>query len=174
MTIKHVLFASRELAESLAGNPYMAVISITDPGTPEAKLDPLFKHVLRLSFFDALPADEFLPAPMPGMFDHLMAAQISDFVKALHAAPFEISTMVHCEYGVSRSAAVALFVEAFTGAPLAAREFTYEANQWVIDRLLQLHPELNIDIPAENTARDRRHRLAMTRDALGPFALESA
>ncbi len=155
MTIKHVLFASRELAESLAGNPYMAVISITDPGTPEARLDPLFRHVLRLSFFDAVPADEYLPAPMPGMFDHLMAAQISEFVQALHAAPFDISTMVHCEYGVSRSAAVALFVEAFSAAPLAAREFAHEANQWVIDRLLHVNPELSIDIPSQPT-RDRR------------------
>ncbi|MEN9481433.1 MAG: hypothetical protein RLZZ298_2828 [Pseudomonadota bacterium] len=156
MTIKHVLYASRELAESLAGNPYMAVISITDPGTPEANLDPLFRHVLRLSFFDAIPADEFLPAPMVGMFDHLMAIQISQFVKELHNAPFDISVMVHCEYGVSRSAAVALFVEAFTSAPLAAREFTYEANQWVIDRMLQQNPSLSIDIPPKNAAHDRR------------------
>ena len=156
MTIKHVLFASRELAESLAGNPYMAVISITDPGTPEANLDPLFKHVLRLSFFDALPADEFLPAPMPGMFDHLMAAQISEFVKALHAAPFEISTMVHCEYGVSRSAAVALFVEAYAEAPLTAREFAYDANPWVVDRLLNQYPDLQIEIPPVDAAHDRR------------------
>lgn len=66
MTITQVRYASRELAESLVGNPYMAVISITDPGTPEARLDSLFRHVLRLSFFDALPADEYLPAP-PGL-----------------------------------------------------------------------------------------------------------
>jgi len=157
MTISQVRFASRELAESLAGNPYMAVISITDPGTPEARLDPLFQHVLRLSFFDAVPADEFLPAPLPGLFDHLMAKQISEFVSGLHAAPFEISVMVHCEYGVSRSAAVALFVEAFSGAPLAAREFTYEANQWVIHRLSLLHPELEIDIPDASSVHDRRH-----------------
>lgn len=172
MTIKHVLFASRELAESLAGNPYMAVISITDPGTPEANLDPLFRHVLRLSFFDALPADEFLPAPIPGMFDHLMAAQIDEFVHALHAAPFEISVMVHCEYGVSRSAAVALFVEAYSGAPLAAREFTYEANQWVVDRLSQLHRDLSIDIPPQTAVHERRASLA--RDPLAALAKKLA
>ena len=158
MTINQVHFASRELAESLAGNPYMAVISITDPGTPDAKLDPLFQHVLRISFYDAVPADEFLPAPMPGLFDHLMARRISDFVKELHSAPFEISVMVHCEYGVSRSAAVALFVEAYSGAPLTAREFTYEANQWVIHRMSLLHPELNIEIPPEKAVPDRRAR----------------
>jgi predicted protein tyrosine phosphatase len=156
MSIKQVLFASRELAESLAGNPYMAVISITDPGTPDAKLDPLFHHVLRLSFFDAEPADEFLPAPIPGLFDHKMARRISEFVSELHAAPFEISVMVHCEFGVSRSAAVALFVEAYSGAPLTARQFTYEANQWVVERMSQLHPELHIEIPAQTAAHDRR------------------
>jgi len=156
MTIKHVYFTSRQLAESLAGNPYMAVISITDPGTPEAKLDPLFHHVLRLSFYDALPADEYLPAPMPGLFDHVMARRIGDFVHGLHAAPFEISVMVHCEYGVSRSAAVALFVEAYSGAPLSAREFTCEANPWVLDRLSQLHPDLPIDIPPKSAVYERR------------------
>ena len=64
--------------------------------------------------------------------------------------------MVHCEYGVSRSAAVALFVEAVSGAPLEAREFTYEANPWVVDTLLAQHPGLSIDIPMPDAARDRR------------------
>ncbi|UCV10741.1 hypothetical protein KI614_11170 [Dechloromonas denitrificans] len=158
MTINQVHFASRELAESLAGNPYMAVISITDPGQADAKLDPMFHHVLRLSFYDAQPADEYLPAPIPGLFDHQMARRIHDFVAELQAAPFEISVMVHCEYGVSRSAAVALFVEAFSGAPLTAREFTYEANQWVLERLSQLIPGLQVDIPPMTAASDRRTR----------------
>lgn len=155
MTINHVFYTSRKLAESLEGNPYMAVISITDPTTPEARLDPLFKHVLRLSFFDAVPADEFQP-PLPGLFSRAMATQISDFVREIQEAPFALSVMVHCEYGVSRSAAVALFVEAYTGAPLAAREFTYEANPWVVDTLLAQHPQLNIDIPRPDDARERR------------------
>jgi predicted protein tyrosine phosphatase len=155
MTIKHVFFASRELAESLAGNPYMAVISITDPGTPEARLDPLFQHVLRLSFYDAIPADEYMPPP-PGLFDRHVAERIDTFVGGLHNAPFEISVMVHCEYGISRSAAVALFVEALTGAPLNAREFTYEANPWVLDQLLLRHPKLQVDVPLKSGAHDRR------------------
>ena len=147
MTINKVFFTSRELAELLAGSPYMAVISITDPGTPAAKLDPLFRHILRLSFFDAVPADDYLPAPMPGLFDHRMARKISDFVGELHSAPFEMSVVVHCEFGISRSAAVALFVEAFSGAPLVGRQFTYEANTWVIEQLQRLHPQLPLDIP---------------------------
>ena len=156
MTISKVQYTSRKLAEQLRGSPYMAVISITDPTTPEAKLDPLFRHVLRLSFYDAVPADEFMPA-CPGLFDHHMAARISTFIGELHAAPFEISLMVHCEYGISRSAAVALFAAALTGAPLEAREFTYEANPWVVDTLQALHPEISIDVPTPDAARERRN-----------------
>jgi protein-tyrosine phosphatase len=85
-----------------------------------------------------------------------MAAQISAFIEELHAAPVEMSLMVHCEYGVSRSAAVALFAEALTGAPLEAREFTYEANQWVLDQLQQRHPGLEVDMPAPLISRERR------------------
>jgi predicted protein tyrosine phosphatase len=155
MTISQVQYTSRKLAEQLRGSPYMAVISITDPTTPEAKLDPLFRHVLRLAFFDAVPADEYMPT-IPGLFDHQMAAQISAFIGELHAAPFEITLMVHCEYGVSRSAAVALFAEALTGAPLDAREFTYEANQWVIDQLQARHPGLEVDVPSPLISRERR------------------
>ena len=155
MSITQVFYTSRKLAETLAGNPYMAVISITDPTTPEARLDPLFRHILRLSFFDAVPADQFMP-PLPGLFNRDMARQIDTFVQELHAAPFELSLMVHCEYGVSRSAAIALFASATTVAPLAAREFTYEANQWVIDQLEARHPGLSVDVPQPLMSHDRR------------------
>ena len=156
MTIRLVRYTSRKLAEQLLGTPYMAVISITDPGTPEARLDPLFCHVLRLAFYDAVPADDYLPAPLPGLFDYRMAGQISAFIGELHAAPFEIELMVHCEFGVSRSAAVALFAEALTGAPLEARQFTYEANQWVLDRLLERHPGLDANPPSPLVSHERR------------------
>lgn len=156
MSIGKVYFASREVAESLIGKPSMAVISITDPGSPEANLHAHFQHVLRLAFYDAVPADEYLPAPMPGLFDYLMARRITQFVEELHAAPDEVSLLVHCEYGVSRSAAVALFVEACSGAPLISREFTGEANQWVVDQLALLRPDLDIDIPPVSAAHDRR------------------
>lgn len=159
MTIRQIAFTSRQHAEALAGSPRMAVISITDPGTPEARLDPRFGHVLRLAFFDAVPADEYLPAPLPGLFSHAMAKTIGDFVEALQQASEEISVIVHCEFGVSRSAAVALFVEAYSGAPLQAREYTHEANLWVIERLTQLRPCLEIEIPSPSAALERRREI---------------
>ena len=85
MTISKIQYTSRKLAEQLRGSPYMAVISITDPATPEARLDPLFRHVLRLSFFDAVPADEFMP-PLPGLFDMTMARRIDAFIAAASTA----------------------------------------------------------------------------------------
>lgn len=158
MTITNVFFASRGLAESLPGCPYTAVISITDPGMPDAVLAPLFQSILRVSFYDAVPADEFLPSPIPGMFDHDMAACIYDFVETLHNADDDVSVMVHCEYGISRSTAVALFIEAHCGATLKAREFAYAANQWVVDRFHQIQSDLYIDIPLKSAAHDRRER----------------
>jgi predicted protein tyrosine phosphatase len=156
MAIQHIFFASRELAESRLGGPGQAVISITDPGAREAALNKAFRHVLRLAFYDAEPADEYLPAPVPGLFDHRMARQIDGFLHQLQAAPDEFSVMVHCEYGVSRSAAVALYVEAYSGAPLEAREFTHDANPWVVASLLRQNPDLVIDIPPAGVAHEGR------------------
>lgn len=156
MTITDVFFTSRERAESFAGSPDTAVISITDPGSRQADLHPLFGPILRLSFYDAVPADEYLPAPFPGLFDHQMAREVVDFIAELHNAKADLRVMVHCEYGVSRSAAVALFIEAYAGARLSAREFGCDANHWVLDRLTLLHPHIEVDIPQRNPSSERR------------------
>ena len=156
MTIRQVSYTARLHAESVAASRHIAVISITDPGTPEASLDSGFIAVLRLAFYDAVPADDYLPAPLPGLFDRIMVRQIGDFVRELHATDADISLMVHCEYGVSRSAAVALFAAAYSGAPLAARAFAFDANHWVVELLSRLYPELSIEIPVAEAAGERR------------------
>ena len=156
MTIRQVSYTSRLLAEALVPSPQVAVISIIDPGTPLASLKAGFSRILRLAFYDAVPADEYLPAPLSGMFDQRMARRIDDFVREVHAAPAVFSLLVHCEHGVSRSAAVALFAAAYARAPLAAREFAFDANQWVVDLLTRLHPELSIEIPDAEDAGERR------------------
>jgi predicted protein tyrosine phosphatase len=156
MGIRQLSYTSRLQAEALVPGPHIAVLSITDPGTPAARLQPGFRSVLRLAFYDAVPADEYLPAPLPGMFDGRMARQIADFVRELHGAPEDISLLVHCEHGVSRSAAVALFAAAYARAPLVAREFAFDANQWVVDLLARLYPELAIEIPDPAAAGERR------------------
>lgn len=156
MGIRQVSYTSRQHAESLTASPQVAVISITDPGTPEASLAAGFADILRLAFYDAVPADEYLPAPLPGMFDLKMARRIGEFVGKLHATADEVLLLVHCEYGVSRSAAVALFAASYAAAPLLAREFACDANDWVVSLLARLHPDLSIDIPAPEGAGEQR------------------
>jgi len=148
MTIRDVTFVSRQYAESQVADPHTAVISITDPGKPEAQLDPEIPALLRLSFFDSLPGDEYLPTPVPGLFDQGMARTVADFVQQIHSAPEDMAILVHCEYGISRSAAVALFVEAYAGASLKGRAYARRANRWVLERLLRLCPEVDVSIPA--------------------------
>ena len=156
MSIRQICFTSREHAESRPGAPGIAVISVTDPGTPPAALSPCFGPILRLAFYDAVPADEYLPAP-PGLFDHRLAAEVCAFIDSLQQDSLHYALLVHCEYGISRSAALALFAEAYTGAPLAAREYAGEANQWVIDCLQRRRPEVAVELPAPTPAIERRH-----------------
>jgi predicted protein tyrosine phosphatase len=147
MAIEEVFFVSRQAAEALMFYPDTAIISITDPGKRLAALPVWFRQVLRLSFYDAVPGDDFIPIPVPGCFDHLMAREIHAFVDALHRAPQNCRVVVHCEEGVSRSAAVALYVASTTGASLPDRARAHRANPWVLDTLAALVPGLDIEIP---------------------------
>jgi len=156
MTIREISFISRERAESLPGSPDTAIISITDPGTPPAKLAASFGKVLRLSFLDAIPADDYIPMPFPGLFESGMAQDICQFIDALQADPEALHCVVHCEFGISRSAAVALFIEAYTQAPLNAREFACHANEWVASTLARERPPLLIEIPQPRAKNERR------------------
>lgn len=157
MSIRDISFISRERAESLPGSSGSAIISITDPGTPPATLAPTFRHVLRLAFYDALPADDYIPMPFPGLFDTTMAREICSFVDTLNTDPDPLHCIVHCEFGISRSAAVALFIEAYTGAPLASREFACNANEWVASLLARQRPPLLIEIPQTRSEQERRN-----------------
>lgn len=147
MAISEIFFVSREAAENLLFHPDAAVISVTDPGKRVAALAAWFRKVLRLSFYDAVPGDDFIPVPVPGCFDHRMARQIIDFIDELHAAPATLKLVVHCEQGISRSAAIALFSAAYSGAQLHNREGAHGANPWVLEQLCQLAPSIDIDIP---------------------------
>ena len=147
MAVQEVFFVSRQAAEALMFYPDTAIISITDPGKRLAALPVWFRQVLRMSFYDAVPGDDFIPVPVPGCFDHWMAKEIHDFVDSLHRSPETCRIVVHCEEGVSRSAAVALFTAGITGAHLPDRARAYRANPWVLDTLSALVPGLDIDIP---------------------------
>lgn len=148
MAIAEVSFVSRQAAEALMFHPDTAIISVTDPGKRQAALPVWFRQVLRLSFYDAVPGDDFIPIPVPGCFDYLMARSIHDFVAGLHQAPARYRIVVHCEEGVSRSAAIALYIAGLTGAQLPDRHRAHRANPWVLETLAALPPGLDIEIPS--------------------------
>ena len=85
-----------------------ACISITGSDDAPARLPFAYRAVLRLAFDDVpLEPDDCPPGARACSRDE--AAQIADFVRrALEFAPAEL--VVHCEFGASRSAGVALGV----------------------------------------------------------------
>jgi predicted protein tyrosine phosphatase len=147
VTINEVYFVSRRAAEALVFYPDTAVISITDPGKRLAALPVWFRHVLRLTFYDAVPGDDFIPIPVPGCFSTAMAKDIHAFIQGLHTSPHTYRLIVHCEEGVSRSAAVALFAAEVTNAQMPDRDRAYRANPWVVDVLSAQVPGMEIMIP---------------------------
>ena len=110
---RRVQFFSRQVIEGMPhGDPRTALISITDPGDP-ARLPEGWAAVLRLEFDDITP-------PFPVLicdgnqhrdlapFDASMATQVLEFVGAV--LPDVNRIIVHCNAGISRSAAVARFL----------------------------------------------------------------
>jgi predicted protein tyrosine phosphatase len=112
MLLEHM---SREKAEAYVGTVSYAMISITDPDSPEAKLrfDPNRIATLRLAFHDFTEEPEEFEALMAEAEDQpgewvlpsaIHAQAIVGFYRSV--APKIEKLIVHCEAGVSRSAAV--------------------------------------------------------------------
>jgi predicted protein tyrosine phosphatase len=104
---------SREKAEAYRDEHRLyAVISITDPDYPEANLqdDPNCVAVLRLAFHDFTEEPEELLRLAPDEIEHFVlpdphhAREIVRFYREV--APQIQKLVIHCEAGVSRSAAV--------------------------------------------------------------------
>lgn len=100
--LSYINFTNQDYAERMTPQDNMAMISIRSPRL-EVLLRPGWKHLLILEFNDI--DKKFHPWKL---FDKNQAQQVIDFVESL---PDEVdSLMVHCEAGISRSAAVALFI----------------------------------------------------------------
>lgn len=107
-----------------------AVISITDPDDDNVTLNGA-QHVLRLKFLDV----ENITCDMNKhlCYQDKHGGAILEF---LHNLPGNVEQLiVHCRMGVSRSAAVALAIEAYTGATLENREAAFDANKLILERL---------------------------------------
>ncbi len=148
--IRSVDFISQADAEMLPGRPMqslVAVISIATPGAWEPILAD-FQHELRLEFHDV--EDDAEPWVV---FDRAHAKQIIDFVDQLHASEEPLDVIVHCTAGISRSAAVAMFIESVTQCAFPRRKFAGFANRLVI-RNLEAASGRSVSVPRALTRRE--------------------
>jgi predicted protein tyrosine phosphatase len=121
---KPVIYVRSRLdAERVIPRPDEVCISITNPRQAPAVLDG-WSDVLRLGFHDVEgPAGHYRE----------MSAEHAAQVLAFARKHRNRTILVHCEWGASRSAAVALFLAAWLNRPLDGDDEL--ANQWVLQTM---------------------------------------
>jgi predicted protein tyrosine phosphatase len=134
---RQVFAVGRAEAEQLPALATVAVISITAPGKPDAKLAK-FSHVLRLSFadvdFNRNDLSERARKKLSDAFRIDQARAVHQFVDEL---PAEIaSVVVHCEGGFSRSSAIALGLSVRYGH-LARVPHANAANRSILEMIVR-------------------------------------
>jgi predicted protein tyrosine phosphatase len=130
--LDRVLFVSQARAEAMKPPQSTALVSITDPGAPAAQLQPGWSRILRVAFDDIDPVsfpDDY--SDRHAMSDDL-GLLIACFVCELGSSHRRI--VVHCKYGVSRSAAVAKAIAA--PAKLRFPPWYEEHNEYVYRAVL--------------------------------------
>ena len=109
--IQGVTFTAREIAEDMIPDPDVGVISITDPGPRQAALREGWGAVLRLSFHD-------LDRQWQN-YVLMSSAQARELLTWLEDNEDKLNgIVVHCEAGISRSAAVAKYLCERYGLPV--------------------------------------------------------
>jgi len=134
--IRSVDFISRLKAESLRARSDLAIISITEPEADPAVLSCHEDVILRLVFHDVDPGAE--TTTRWTLFDPSRANEVVRFVRRLHADPQRFDLVTHCRAGISRSAALALFVAADTGCEFPRMPFAGLANKHILTTLENL------------------------------------
>jgi predicted protein tyrosine phosphatase len=148
--IMHIAIASRLVVErvsALIKTPH-AIISITDPdsGLPSFAPNENRLGILHLQFYDLediseemslKDAVEYVTMFGHGLFKDEQAAEIVDFVEGIRDRAKGI--LVHCEAGVSRSAAVAAVIELVLNGSneRVFNDRRYSPNLYVYSKLLK-------------------------------------
>ncbi len=131
--IDSIEFVSVDEAEIFVPDRPSVAISILSPGRAPARLDPGFVAVLREAFLDSLPADR--ASPESGQFSPEHAQRIVAFIRAWHDREEHYRLLIHCEAGISRSAAVAVF--AASECRVALSGYFAFLNPWVLNTLVR-------------------------------------
>lgn len=143
--IDHLYIRCRDDAEAARPDQHTAVISITDPGSEPARLQDGWLAILRVQFRDInmdqemspfLRADIVKTRPPMRLDD---AVRIIGFVRGVLAVGAR-GFLVHCEAGISRSAAVAKWIGERYGAMPTDHELV--AHNRYVHRMLVEASEL--------------------------------
>ena len=118
--IAFVDFVSAAKIETMRGDPSWAVISITDPGSSECRIDPNFGPVLKLQF-DDLDEDSLASGSTGQIFSPDDAKTVLSFLDGVNRDTGINGLLVNCEMGRSRSGAIAWFALVYGGRMLHER-----------------------------------------------------
>lgn len=133
MPIQSLEFLSVDEAQAYVPEVHTVAISILSPGRAPAQLHSDIRDVLRLYFHDGVP---YGTAPRKvDLFSTQQAQAIIDFLRSHNAAPNPTHLLIHCEAGISRSAAVAVFAASECRVPLSG-QFAF-LNPWVLSTLVK-------------------------------------
>lgn len=133
-------------AQALKPAPDGAMISISDSSTQGFAL-PGWEQILYLRFDDLNHPTEFNPNKPLRCFNEDMARQVAAFVQTLQDTPRALDLNIHCHAGVSRSAAIALWVSKTYGIALPENfKLMTSPNVLVLKHLFSLSLGKPVDI----------------------------
>jgi predicted protein tyrosine phosphatase len=136
LELKNVIFTGRDQAEASTGWPHWSVISIS--GLNPAVLKDGWHSVLRLEFDDIDVGEE------PHiLFNESHAERVIDFVTAVQESHEVEGILVHCQAGVSRSAAVAKWIAERYGMPFPAKYMLYNKHVYRVLRSVMMRRRPN-------------------------------
>ena len=145
--ITSIDFLCRHVFESRRPQPNEAAISIGDPDqeTP-AILAEYGGRALRAQFHDIEPGNcRKYGFDIHHCLSIELADQIAGFLRTIHASENKLDLIVHCEAGVSRSAAVALAAAAYAKCGRRERDASCANNH--VARLLGDALGVRVSIP---------------------------
>jgi predicted protein tyrosine phosphatase len=132
LQLQRVLFISQHRAERMQAPADCALISITDPGSPPARLQAGWAAVLRVSFVDADPLSIQGDLDLPGSISEDEVVDIATFTAEQARRCRRL--VVHCRHGVSRSAAVARAICQATQLPYPETHDRYNRYVFMVLR----------------------------------------
>jgi predicted protein tyrosine phosphatase len=140
--ITSVDFWSRNQVNDYLFNDNDIVISITNPKQHSALISQA-ADVLHLQFQDMDLEMCELVTEMDtdtdfGIFTKEKAQAVMTFIELYHKAEKSYRVIVHCDAGIARSPAIALYVAAATKCEFSNQSYTARANEWVIKLLSKM------------------------------------